>query len=101
MSKLGSVGHFFLKLGKIAPAILALSPLAPIAGPVALAIAEAEAIHGAHTGPEKLAHVIQTAVDAAKVANVAAGHQVVDPAKVASAATATIGAIIAVANVAE
>lgn len=100
MSKLGKLGHFFHNVGKFAPVILALTPLAPIAAPVAAAIQEAEAIHGA-TGPDKLAHVIAVAKESAVVANMAAGKQVVDPAEVEGAAAQVISAVVAVANAAK
>ena len=99
MSILGSLGSFFKSVGKIAPAILQFTPLAPIAADVAAAIQEAEAISGPGTGAEKLAHVIAVATDAAKIANDAAGKQVVDPAVIASTAAQVISAIISVVNV--
>lgn len=94
MSKLGKLGNFFKQVGRIAPVILAFTPLAPIAEPVAAAIQEAEAIHGAATGPEKLAHVVAVAVDAAQVANTAAGKVVVDPAAIQDSAQHAIAAVI-------
>ena len=98
MSRLGALGHFFQQVGKFAPLILAVTPLAPIAGPVAAAIQEAEAIHGAGNGAAKLQHVIAIAQDAAESANAAAGKVVVDPQAVAASATQVVSAIVSVAN---
>lgn len=97
MSKLGALGHFFVNIGKFAPLILAITPLAPIAPAVAAAIQEAEAIQGA-TGPEKRAHVINVATAAATVAQQSGAK--VDPAAVQAAAGQTIDAIVAVAKAA-
>lgn len=97
--KLGKIGRFFHNLGRYAPLVLALTPLAPIAAPIAAAIAEAEAIHGEGNGPAKLAHVVAIAKDAADVANAAAGRQVVDPAAVEGAAAQAISTVVAVANI--
>ena len=98
MSKLSKLGHFFQRVGKIAPAILVFTPLAPIAGPITAAIQEAEAIHGASTGAEKLAHVVAVAKEAAKVANAAAGHTVVNEVGIEAAAAHAIGAVVSAAN---
>jgi hypothetical protein len=96
MSKLGNLGHFFLAVGKVAPVILAMNPAtAAIAAPVQAAIQEAEAIHGAGTGSEKLAHVVATAQQAATVANTAAGKVVVDPAAIQEAVANAVATIIA------
>ena len=97
MSKLGRLGHFFVKVGQFAPVILALTPLAPISGIVGAAIQEAEALKGA-TGEQKLAHVMAIAVDAAKAANSQAGKVVVDPAKVQNAVAEAVSAVITVTN---
>ncbi len=101
MSKLGKLGRFFHNVGKFAPLILAVTPLAPIAAPVAAAIAEAEAIHGDGTGTEKLAHVVGVAKEAAEVANAAAGHVVVDPAAIEGAASQAVSTVISVVNLAK
>lgn len=100
MSKLGKLGHFFQQVAKVAPLILAVSPLAPIAGPITAAIQEAEAIQGA-SGKDKLAHVVAIAIDAAQTANAAAGHVVVDPAAVESTAGAVISAVVESVNLAK
>lgn len=98
MSKLGKLGSFFKKVGKVAPAILAMHPaLAPIAGPVAAAIYEAEAIKG--SGDQKLAHVVGVAVESAKAVNAAAKRKVLDVGEVRAAATAVVSATVNVANV--
>lgn len=101
MSKLGKLGKFFHSVGKFAPIVLALTPLAPIAGPVAAAIAEAEAIHGDGAGPAKFAHVVAIAKDAALVANAAAGKEVVSPEAVEAAAAQAISTVVAIANLAD
>jgi hypothetical protein len=101
MSKLGKLGHFFKQVGHIAPIILAFTPLAPIAAPVAAAIQEAEAIHGAGAGADKLAHVVAVAVDAAEVANTVAGKVVLDPALIAESAQHAIAAVISATKAAQ
>lgn len=101
MSKLGKLGHFFRNVGKFAPVILALTPLAPIAGPVQAAIAEAEAIHGDGAGAAKLAHVVAIAKDAADAANAQAGHEVIDPSTVEATATQVVSTVVNVVNLAK
>ncbi len=76
---------FFRIAGTVGVQALKLTPLAPIADPVAIAIAEAQQIEGA-SGAEKLAHVTNIAIDAANAANAQAGHQVIDPAQIAATA---------------
>lgn len=99
MSKLSALGHFFQHVAKVAPAILLLTPLAPIAGIVVAGIQEAEAIKGASSA-EKLAHVQAIAVDAAHAANAQAGHQVIDPVAVETEAATVISAVVQAANLA-
>lgn len=87
----------FLRITKsLAPIVLSLTPLGPIAGAVSAAIGEAEQIEGA-SGAEKLQHVTTIAVQAAHAANAQAGKVVVDPIAVQQEAgaviTATVGAI--------
>jgi hypothetical protein len=77
-------------------AALAASPLAPIAIPVAAAMAEAEAIKGA-SGQEKLAHVLTIATKAAEVAQ-AQGVKI-DPAVVNAAGAQAISTAVAVVNI--
>lgn len=72
-----------------APQILSLTPLAPIAEDVAKGIIEAAGLHGA-SNDQKLAHVRNVAVLAADAANKQAGHQVVDPQAVGTAADGAI-----------
>lgn len=99
MSKLGKLGTFFKKVGKYAPVVLALNPAwAPIAVPVAAAIQEAEAIHGAGSGAEKLAHVTNIAVEAAKAVNAGRDQVVVDPEAIRAGAGAVIGGVITLVN---
>lgn len=94
MSKLSAIGHFFERLAAIAPALLSITPLAPIAGAVQAAIAEAEHLKGAGTGQEKLAHVVAIAKDAAAAVNAQAGHPVVDEAAVEQEAATVISAVV-------
>lgn len=100
MSKLGNLGKFLHIVGTFAPLILAVTPLAPIAGAVTAAIQEAESIAGA-TGAEKLARVTAIAVDAAHAANAQAGHVVVDPVAVQTEAATVISAVIQATNLAK
>lgn len=101
MSKLSAIGHFFLRVGQVAPMILALTPLAAIAPAVTAAIQEAEAIHGAGSGADKLAHVVAIATEAAEAVNAQAGHQVIDPAAVQGAAATAVSAVVQVVNLAQ
>ena len=94
---MNKLGRFLRRLGRVAPQILALTPLAPIAPAVAAAMAEAEQIAGA-TGRDKLAHVVAVATRAAEVAQLSGVP--IDPADVQAAAGDVIGAIVAVAKVA-
>lgn len=94
MSKLSAIGHFFHRLGQVAPAILAITPLAPIAGIVQAAIQEAEAIHGAGSGPAKLAHVVAIVTDAAQAANTQVGHEVINIQAVQNEAATVISAVV-------
>lgn len=95
MSKLGKLGSFFKKVGKVAPIIMAFTPLAPFAPIVTAAIQEAEAIKGA-TGPEKLAHVVNIVEQAATAAQ-AAGKSV-NPDEVKAAATTVVSGIVQTVN---
>lgn len=101
MSKLSALGHFFEKLATVAPDILALTPLAPIAGRVQAAIADAEYLKGPGTGADKLSHVVNIAVDAATAANLQAGHQVIDPVAVQAEAGTVISAVVQAVNLAQ
>lgn len=87
-------------VGQVAPMILAFTPLAPIAGPIAIAIREAEQIHGDQTGPEKLAHVVGIAQQAATAVNSQVGKTVVAPDLIPGATAQIVSAIVAIANVA-
>lgn len=98
MSKLSKLGHFFQRVGQIAPAVLMFTPLAPIAAPVQAAIQEAEVAFGPGHGPAKLAHVVAIATDAANAVNAQAGKIVVDPAAVTLGAGAIISGIVQVVN---
>lgn len=87
---------FFKIAGTVGVQALKFTPLAPIAETVGAAIAEAQAIPDA-SGPDKLTHVTNIAIQAANAANVQAGRVVVDPVLVqqeaASAITTAVGAI--------
>lgn len=95
MSKLGKLGSFFKKVGKVAPIILAFTPLAPFAPIVTAAIQEAEAIQGA-TGPQKLEHVVNIVGHAAEIAQQAGKS--VNPAEVKAAATTVVSGIVQTVN---
>lgn len=88
---------FLIRISKIAPVLLALTPLAPIADDITAAIQEAEGIAGA-SGPEKLAHVIAIAVDAAKAVNDQAGKIVIPMDRVVSIATLIVSLIVSATN---
>lgn len=94
-SKLGKIGGFFKRVGKVAPLILAFTPLAPLTPIVMAAIQEAEAIPGA-TGPQKLAHVVNIVGSAAEIAQ--AGGKNVNPADVKAAASTVISGIVQTVN---
>jgi hypothetical protein len=101
MSKLGKLGHFFKQVGHIAPVILAFTPLAPIAAPVAAAIQEAEAIHGAGTGAGEARACRRRGRGRRKVANTAAGKVVLDPALIQDSAQHAIAAVISATKAAQ
>lgn len=83
-------------LSTVGLAALAASPLAPIAVPVGIAIAEAEKIKGA-TGSEKLAHVLGIAKQAATAAQ---GMGVnIDPAVVEAAGAKAISTAVDVSKI--
>lgn len=84
----------FLKIAStVGVQALQFTPLAPIAMPVALAIAEAQKIEGA-SGADKLAHVTAIAISAAQALNVEAGHQVIDPGVVVTTAQSAISTAV-------
>lgn len=83
----------------MAPLILSLSPLAPIAPAVAAGIVAAEQMKGA-TGAQKLAHVQELAHAAAEGANAAAGREVVSVVGIDDAAAHAISTVVAVVNLA-
>lgn len=78
-------------------ASLRATKLAPIADTVAVIIEEAEAIHGAKTGPDKLTHVIPLVLAAAEAAH-AAGVKI-DPADVQRAAAGAVSTAVTVTNI--
>lgn len=84
---------------EMAPLILSLSPLAPIAPAVAAGIVAAEKMKGA-TGAEKLAHVQELAHAAAEGANAAAGREVVSVVGIDQAAANAISTVVSVVNLA-
>lgn len=75
-------------------AALQASPLAAIAAPIAVAIAEAEAIGG--SGPQKLDHVMNAAVAAASTAQALGAN--VSPELVRSAGASAISTAVQVTN---
>ncbi len=77
-------------------AALAVSPLAPIAVPVSIAIAEAEQLAG-KTGAEKLEQVLKVAEAAAATAKAAGVN--IDPAVVRSAGADAISTAVKVTNI--
>lgn len=83
----------------LAPVIIAIvAPgLAPLGTVIASAITEAEQLAGA-SGPDKKAHVVAIASDAAAAINLTAKKTVVDPATVASSAGSAIDVVVSVAN---
>lgn len=76
-------------------AALQASPLAPIAAPVAVAIAEAEAIGG--SGKDKLTHVMNVATAAAETAQKLGVN--ISPDVVKSAGEAAISTAVQVTNI--
>lgn len=84
-------------LAHIAPKVLLLTPLAPIAPAVQEAIAEAEAMKGA-SGDQKLAHVVKIAVDSAEVAQASGVH--IDPQAVEHAAEKAVSTAVDITNIA-
>lgn len=82
-------------LAQMGPMVLAFTPLAPIAPLVIAAIAEAQALPDA-TGPEKLAHVVAIATDAAQATNAQAGRVVIDPTVMQTAAATAISTVVQV-----
>jgi hypothetical protein len=91
-----SVPKWLHILETVGVAALGASPLAPIARPVALAIAAAEAIKGA-SGAEKLAHVLTIAKEAATAAQ-AVGVDI-SPELVEAAGAHAIATAVQVTNI--
>lgn len=92
-----SLKSWLKTLAKVAPKVLLLTPLAPIAPAVQAAIAEAEAIKGA-SGQEKLAHVVKIAVNAAEVAQASGVN--IDPNAVEVAAEKAVSTAVDITNIA-
>lgn len=84
-------------LAHVAPKVLLLTPLAPIAPAVQAAIAEAEAIPGA-SGHDKLAHVVQIASNAAQIAKASGVN--IDPDAVEQAAEKAVSTAVDITNIA-
>jgi hypothetical protein len=82
-------------LSSVGPLVLAQTPLAPIAPAVITAIGEAASLPGA-TGPEKLAHVVNIATNAAQAVNAQAGRVVIDPTVLQSTAESAISTVVQV-----
>ena len=82
---------------KVAPAVLLLTPLAPIAPFIILGIEIAEKIPGA-SGPEKLEIAKAIARVGINAANAKADSPVIDPEAVDQLVTSSINAIVAATN---
>lgn len=82
-------------LAEVGPTVLKFTPLAPIAPLVIAAIGEAEAM-GGKSGPEKLAHVVNIATEAAQAAQAQGVN--IDPVLVQSAAIKAISTAVDVTN---
>ncbi len=98
--KLSKLASFLKRAGQIALVMLDFTPLRAIKEEVAAAILEAEAIPGA-SGPQKLAHVLNIILDAAKAVNDQAGKVVIPLDRIVPIATLLIGAIISAVNATE
>jgi hypothetical protein len=70
---------------EVGPIALRFTPFGAIAGPIVQGIIDARGLPGA-SGPDKLQHVVNIAVDAATAVNLQAGRTVLDPALVAQEA---------------
>lgn len=86
---MSKVSKILSLIGLFAPQILRLTPLAPVADAVAEAMQEAQGVEGA-SNQQKLDHVVNIAVEAARGINAEAKQTVIDPAMV----QATAGSII-------
>jgi hypothetical protein len=82
---------------KIAPLVLAATPLAPIVPFVILGIQTAEQIPGA-TGEQKLALATQIVNTGVAATNAQVGHTEIDPALVNDAVTHGIATVVAAVN---
>lgn len=90
--------HWLQLVAHLTPVVLSLLPgAAPLAPLVAVAIQTAEAIPNA-TGDQKLRHAQELVTLGAAAINVAAGHQVVDPALAATISGSAISTIVDEAN---
>lgn len=87
-------------LAEVGPQVLRFTPLAPIADDVIAAIGAAQAMDGA-TGPQKLAHVVTIATDAARATNDQAGREVIDPVVMQAAAETAISTVVQVTKMVE
>lgn len=92
-----NIGRWIQIAAQFAPQVLLFTPLAPIAGIVSQAIQEAEQIKGA-TGPQKLAHVTNIAIDAAAATNAKVGRMVIDPNAVRVASASAISTVVTIIN---
>jgi hypothetical protein len=87
-------------LEQVGPGVLKFTPLAPIAPQVIAAIGETQGMPGA-TGPEKLAHVVNIATQAAQAANAEAGRVVIDPGAMQTTAETAISTVVQVTKMVE
>jgi hypothetical protein len=82
---------------EVGPSILLFTPLAPITPAIVAGIKLVNDLPGVK-GPEKKAIVQQIAAVAAAGANAQAGHQVIDPASVATVSGQVIDSVVQVTN---
>lgn len=91
------IGKWLRIAGQFAPQILLLTPLAPIAGQVSVAIQEAEKIPGA-SGQEKLDHVVKIAQQAASANNAVDTNVQIDPAMIPTATADAVKTVVDTVN---
>lgn len=92
--------HKWIELAKLisGPILMVVGVPLPVISAIQVGIVEAEEIHGAKSGPEKLAHVQHLALLAAQGTNGAAGHQVVDPATLEEVVAAGVSTVVKALN---
>ena len=90
-------GAWFTILKRVAPVVLALTPAAPLAPFIAVAIQAAEQIPGA-SGPTKLAIAREIVKIGVNATNAQIGYAKVDPALVDEAIENGINTVVAIVN---